>query len=85
MLMSNLHQYKTFVLVYMFYYTCTLFDILMIHLPSITLNLKKKSDRYPTELQLNGANACHKENHLLNIKVIGDYFDASVYDKCCDF
>ena len=83
--MSNLHKSKRLDLVDMFNDTSRyLDDILSIDNPEFEKHIP---DIYPTELQLNKANASDKETPFLdlNIKIFGSDIHTSVYDKRDDF
>ena len=83
--MSNLSNWKQYDLIEMFNDTTRyLDDIFTIDNPEFDKHIP---DIYPTELQLNKANASDKETSFLdlNIKVIGGDVHTSVYDKRDDF
>ena len=83
--MPNLRKYKRLGLVDMFNDTSRyLDDILSIDNPEFEKHIR---DIYPTELQLNKANASDKETPFLdlNIKIFGSDIHTSVYDKRDDF
>ena len=83
--MSNLHKSKQYDLIDMFKDTFQYIDYVFTinnhefekHIPGI----------YQTELQLNKANTLGKETYFLdlNIEVIGNVINTSVYDKRDDF
>ena len=83
--MSDLQKSKRFDLKDMFNDTSRyLVDIFTIDNPEFEKHIP---DIYPGELQLNKTNTSDTENSFLdlNVKVIGRYIHASVYDKRDDF